>query len=464
MAMGKRKRHAKQASMWVATQDLPRSAAHPFYVRLNQILDRHDFDGYVEGLCERFYVDDGRPGLPPGRYFRLLLIGYFEGLDAERAIAWRAADSFALRDFLGLVLPEAPPDHSTISRTRRLIDLETHEAVFTWMLQRLADAGLVKGKTVGIDATTLEANAALRSIVRHDTGESYRDFLTKLAQASGIETPTRADLARIDRKRKEKGSNDDWTHPHDPDAKITKMKDGRTHLAHKAEHAVDLETGAIVGVTVQDADEGDTTTSIETLIEAAEQVEAVRPDGDGIEEIVGDKGYHSNQSLVDLEAVGIRSYISEPDRGRRHWKKNPIARDAVYRNRRRIRGARGLRLLRLRGERLERPFAHLYETGGMRRVYLRGHANIRKRLLIHTAGFNLGLLIRQLIGVGTPRGLQGRLVATLSALILLIRALWLPVTHHWSSRRLFSTRDRLSIVRDDLAHIGVWRMGFTTGC
>ena len=299
--------------MWVATQDLPQTAAHPFYARLNQILDQHDFDRHVEGLCQPFYADEvGRPGLPPGRYFRLLLIGYFEGLDAERAIAWRAADSLALRKFLGLVLPEAPPDHSTISRTRRLIDLETHEAVFTWMLQRLADAGLVKGKTVGVDATTLEANAALRSIVRRDTGESYQDFLTKLAQASGIETPTRADLARMDRKRKKKGSNDDWTHPHDPDAKITKMKDGRTHLAHKAEHAVDLKTGAIVSVTVQDADEGDTTTSQETLIEAAEQVEAVLPDGNGIEEVVGDKGYHSNQSLVDLEAVGVRSYISSP--------------------------------------------------------------------------------------------------------------------------------------------------------
>jgi transposase len=416
MAMGKRRRHAKQTSMWVATNDLPRSAAHPFYTRLNQILDHHDFDGYVEGLCQRFYADEGRPGLPPGRYFRLLLIGYFEGLDAERAIAWRAADSIALRDFLGLVLPEAPPDHSTISRTCRLIDIETHQAVFTWMLQRLTDAGLVKGKTVGIDATTLEANAALRSIVRRDTGESYHDFLMKLAQASGIETPTRADLARIDRKRKKKRSNDDWTHPHDPDAKITKMKDGRTHLAHKAEQAVDLETGAIVAVTVQDADEGDTTTSIETLIEAAEQVEAVRPDSDGIKELVGDKGYHSNQSLVDLQAVGVRSYISEPDRGRRNWTKNPEARDAVYRNRSRIRGPRGLRLLRLRGERLERPFAHLYETGGMRRVYLRGHTNIRKRLLIHTAGFNLGLLMRTFFGVGTPRRLQG-CAAALSAVV-----------------------------------------------
>jgi transposase len=463
MAMGKRRRQAKQASMWVATQDLPRTAAHPFYTRLNHILDEHGFDGYVEGLCRRFYADDGRPGLPPGRYFRLLLIGYFEGLDAERAIAWRAADSFALREFLGLVLPDAPPDHSTISRTRRLIDLETHEAVFTWMLQRLADAGLVKGKTVGIDATTLEANAALRSIVRRDTGESYQDFLTRLAQASGIETPTRADLARLDRKRKKKGSNDDWTHPHDPDAKITKMKDGRTHLAHKTEHAVDLETGAIVGVTVQDADDGDTTTSIATLLEAVEQVEAVRPDSDGINEIVGDKGYHSNQSLMDLEAAGMRSYISAPDRGRRNWTKNPAARDAVYRNRRRIRGARGQRLLRLRGERLERPFAHLYETGGMRRVYLRGHTNIRKRVLIHAGGFNLGLLMRQLIGVGTPRGLQGRLTAVLAGLLTLIRPPWESITRHWSPVQLFSRLERSSIARNAHARVGARQMVFTTG-
>src|SRR5215218_9519889 len=464
MAMGKRRRRPKQTSMWVATQDLPRTAAHPFYTRLNQILDQADFDGYVEALCQRFYADEvGHPGLPPGRYFRLLLIGYFEGLDSERAIAWRAADSLSVRSFVGLELHEAAPDHSTISRTRRLIDVETHQAVFTWCLQRLADAGLVKGKTIGIDATTLEANAALRSIVRRDTGESYQDFLTKLAQASGIETPTRADLARVDRKRKKKGSNDDWTHPHDPDAKITRMKDGRTHLAHKAEHAVDLETGAIVGVTVQDADEGDTTTSIETLIEAAEQVEAVRPDGEGIEEVVGDKGYHSNQSLVDLEAVGIRSYISEPDRGRRNWRKKPEARAAVYRNRRRIRGPRGRRLLRLRGERLERPFAHLYETGGMRRVYLRGHTNIRKRVLIHAGGFNLGLLMRHLIGVGTPRGLQGRLVAAMAALLVVIRSLWALKMPPERLARPASLRERRSPTVHWIAFDGLSEMAFTTG-
>ena len=250
MAMGTRRDRQRQEDLWITHAELAAAPGHPFYQRLHELLDKEKFDEFAEKECAHFYADNnGRPSLTPGTYFRSLLIGYFEGIDSERGIAWRAADSFALRDFLGLVLPEAPPDHSTVSRTRRLIDLETHEAVFTWMLQCLADAGLVNGKTVGVDATTLEANAALRSIVRRDTGESYQDFLTKLAQTSGVETPTRADLARMDRKRKNKGSNDDWTHPHDPDAKITKMKDGRTHLAHKAEHAVDLETGAIVGVT-----------------------------------------------------------------------------------------------------------------------------------------------------------------------------------------------------------------------
>ena len=419
--MGKRKRGVRQTTMWIATTDLPRTAAHPFYESLNGILDKAGFDGHVERLCAPFYAETmGRPSLAPGRYFRLLMVGYFEGLDSERAIAWRAADSFALRRFLDLELPETPPDHSTISRTRRLMDLETHQAVFTWILKELAEAGLVRGTTIGMDATTLEANAALRSIVRRDTGESYEEFLTRLAQASGIETPTREELARLDRKRKNKGSNDDWTHPHDPDAKITKMKDGRTHLAHKAEHAVDLETGAVVAVTVQGADQGDTTTSVETLIEAAEQIETVVPDGEGPKEVVADKGYHSNQVLVALEAVGVRSYISEPDRGPRQWKDNPEARHAVYGNRRRIRGEHGKRLLRQRGERLERPFAHLYETGGMRRVHLRGHENILKRILLHVGAFNLGLLMRTLFGVGTPRSLQGRVAA-------LFIALWSPV-------------------------------------
>ena len=287
--------------------------------------------------------------------------------------------------------------------------------MFTWIVQVLATAQLVKGKTIGIDATTLEANAALRSIVRHDSGETYQAFLTRLAQASGIATPTRADLARLDRKRSKKGRNTEWRHPHDPDASITKMKDGRTHLAHKAEHTVDLETGAIVDVTVQGADQGDTTTIAETVTTAADELEAVATVTDEhtavIDEVVADKGYHSNQTLVDLAQLDVRTYIAEPNRSRRRWKHKAAARAAVNANRRRIRGRRGCALQRCRSERLERPNAHLSDTGGMRRTHLRGHDNILKRLLIHTGGFNLGLLMRTLIGVGTPRGLQGRLAA-----------------------------------------------------
>ena len=255
MAMGRRKNRTRTPGLWIAANELPRTGGHPFYLRLNQVLDAHAFDEFVEAQCAPFYAETvGRPSLTPGTYFRLLLIGYFEGIDSERGIAWRTEDSLALRGFLGLGLDETPPEHSTISRTRRLIDVETHRTVFTWILQVLATADLIRGKTIGIDATTLEANAALRSIVRRDSGETCQEFLTRLAQASGIATPTRADLARLDRTRPKKGRNTDWRHPHDPDARITKMKDGRTHLAHKAEHAVDLETGAIVGVTVQGAD------------------------------------------------------------------------------------------------------------------------------------------------------------------------------------------------------------------
>lgn len=394
--------------MWIPTTDLPVSPGHPFYTRLNTILDAAGFDQFVEAQCRAFYAPVmGRPGLPPGRYFRLLLLGYFEGLDSERGIAWRAADSLAVRSFVGLGLDAAAPDHSTLSRTRRLIDVETHRAVFTWVQERLVAAGLLKGRTVAIDATTLEANAAMRSIVRRDTGESYQEFLTRLAVASGIKTPTREALARLDRRRKKRMSNTDWTNPSDPDAKITKMKDGRTHPAHKAEHAVDLDSGALVAVTLQGADVGDTTSLIPTAIMAAEQLDAAGAPT-AWAELVADRGYHSNQTLVDLTAVGLRSYIGEPDRGRRTWTQASEAQAAVYGNRRRIRGARGRRLMRQRGQSIERSFAHLYETGAMRRTYLRGHANILKRLLVHAGAFNLGLLMRTAFGRGTPRGLQGR--------------------------------------------------------
>ena len=304
--------------------------------------------------------------------------------------------------------------------------------MFTWVQQRLATSGLLKGATIGIDATTLEANAAMRSIARRDTGESDQAYLTGLAEASGITTPTRDELARLDRTRKKTTSNTDWTSPADPDAKVTKMKDGRTHLAHKAEHAVDLDSGAIVAVPAQGADTGDTTTLIEMATAAAEQLETSQPTADEppeVREIVADKGYHSNEVLVDLQAVGVRSSVSEPDRGRREWSKAPEAQQPVYANRRRLGGTRGTRLRR-RGELIERSFAHAYETGALRRTHLRGHRNILKRLLIHVAGFNLGVLFRHLIGVGTPRSLQGRRAAALTV----FSCCWRHIVRVWTVR------------------------------
>lgn len=428
MAMGRR-RH-RQEAMWVSRAELPEGPGHAFYERLNGILDEAGFDTFVEKRCEGFYARKvGRPSLQPGRYFRLFMLGYLEGLDSERGIAWRAADSLGVRSFLGLGLEERGPDHSTISRTRRLIDKETHEEVFHWVLERLASAGLLRGRTLMVDATTLEANAAMRTIVRRDTGESYEEYLTRLAKESGVKTPTRAALARLDRRRKKKGSNKEWRSPVDPDAKIAKMKDGRTHLAHKAEHVVDADSGAVVAVTIQGADLGDTSTIKESLGEAAGNIKRLKAKAklrkaiNGPQELVADKGYHSDAVLLGLGEANLRAYISEPDRGRRRWRGEKAAQRAVYANRRRVRGERGARLQRRRGEYAERPFAHLYRTGRMRRTHLRGHPNIAKRVLIHVAAFNLGRLLRAILGVGTPRSLQGRCGVLLRSLLGLHRAL-----------------------------------------
>lgn len=431
MAMGTKR---TPLPLFIDSESVVKGPGHPFYRKLNSILEFHGFDRFVEARCLKYYKPGGRPSLPPSVYFRLILLGYFEGFGSERAIAWKVADSITLRDFVGLPITVRTPNHSTISRTRRLISLETHQEIFDWVLKILSKSKLLRGKTLGVDATTVEANAAMRSIVRHIDGVTYTEFLKALAVASGIANPTREDLARIDRKRDKKASNEEWKNPHDPDAKITKMKDGRTHLAHKAEHAVDMETGAVIAITVQPADRGDTASLETTLEKAADSLGTVIDDeeaaaelsDDLMSELVADKGYHSNAVLTGQAEAGIRTYISEPNRGRRNWRGKPKAKAAVYANRRRIRGDRGKSLLRSRGEKVERQFAHGFETGGLRRVHLRGHSNIEKRLLVHYAGFNLGLLMRELLGVGTPRGLQGRSLA----------ALWAFFVFSWLSSRV----------------------------
>ena len=386
-----RRKVERQADFWVPTADLPRSPGHPFYEQLNGMLAAAGFDRFCEESCRKFYhATLGRPSVPPGVYFRMLLVGYFEKLPSERQIAWRCADSLSLRAFLGLAPGESSPDDSSLNRTRRRIDVETHQAVFDWVLKRLAEHELLTGRRLGIDASTLEADAAMRSIVRRETGQNYREFLTDLAKASGIETPTAEDLAKFDRQRKDKNaSNEDWFNPHDPDAKIAKMKDGTTHLAHKNEHAVDLDTGAIVAAAIHPADEGDTTTMWGTLEQACTSLQEVREDptvqadtsGLHVQDVVADKGYHSAQTLVNLEEADLRGYVSEPDRGRQRWTVRPSrgmsaekqapaqafkrrAQQAVYRNRRRRRGRRWKARQRKRGELAERSFEHVLDDGG----------------------------------------------------------------------------------------------------
>ena len=439
MAMGTRKKRRRQESLWYGGE-LATAPGHPFYTRLNEVLDAAGCDFFCETQCAKFYHQKlGRPSLPPGQYFRVMMIGFFEGLDSERGIAWRLADSLTLRQFLSIGLDESTPDHVTISRTRRLIDAETHQRIFSWVLEQLAVSGLIKGKTIGVDSTTLEANAAMKSIVRRDTGESYMAYLKRLAEAEGMEAPEAAALLRMDRKRKKKTSNEDWKNPIDEEAEITKLKDGRTALAYKAEDAVDMETGAIVAVTTHGGAAADTATVTETVIEAgvavAELMEVEPAQGksgvhpEGVQEVVADKGYHSNDVLVELAELEVRSYIAEPDRGPRNWDGRQIEKQAVYGNRRRIQGPRGKRLQRQRGERIERNFAHQFDTGGLDRLYVRGLDNVHKKLLIQGAACNLALLMRSMYGSGKPRAAHEGVIELVFAFLALMKAFdghWVP--------------------------------------
>jgi len=407
--MAMRREAEVQGDLVVTWAEMPRSPGHAFYDRLQNLLSEAGFDVFVETECKPFYAPRmGAPSLPPGRYFRMHMIGYFEGIDSERGIAWRCSDSLSLREFLRLASRNKVPDHSWLSKTRSRLPHEVHEKVFGWVLALVAERGLVKGERIGVDGSTMEANAALRTIVRRDSGETYRQMLTRMAQESGVATPTLDDLVRLDRARKgKKLSNEDWTSPTDADAKIARMKDGTTRLAYKPEHAVDLDTGVIVAAPIHPADEGDTTTLKPTLDEAEKNLSAMdlAPTREDPCDLIADKGYHSRAVLKGLDDGPWKTRIAEPTpaNGFLRWQGDEEARVAVYGNRNRLRSGVGKQAMRKRGEIVERSFAHVLDRGGMRRTWLRGRENVHKRYLIHVAGYNLGILMRALFGCGTPR-------------------------------------------------------------
>ncbi len=425
MAMGRRKQ--RQDGLFIMVDQLPRSAGHPFYKKLNQLLAEAEFDRWIEGRCQGYYERQekrGRPSIPPGVYFRMLLIGYFEGIESQRGIAWRCADSLSLRQFLGTPLDETTPDHSSMTNTRKRLPEEVFGEVFQFVLGIAASKNLLSGKTVGVDSTTLEANAAMKAIVRRDTGEDWKGYVKRLMREEGLidasEEPSEEELRRYDKKRKNKKvSNDEWVSSTDPESRITQMKDGRTHLAYKAEHVVDLESDLIAATEIHHADEADSQTMADSVMEAQVNLQQAGCDKE-LEEVVADKGYHSAANLELAGWLNLRTYVPEPRRKHKsRWTdKPPEYKTAVYANRRRVRRVKSKRLQRRRSEVCERTFAHVCDSGGMRRSWLRGLENVRKRYSIAAAAHNLGRMLRTLFGIGKPRALQG--AASLATLVYLL--------------------------------------------
>jgi transposase len=429
MAMGRRKRE-QQDALFVMASGLPKSPGHPFYRKLNELLAGAGFDRWIEGRCERYYATEekrGQPSIPPGVYFRMLLVGYFEGIDSQRGIAWRCADSLSLRQFLGIPLEESTPDHSTLTNTRNRLPQEVFDEVFQFVLKIAVEKKLLASKTVGVDSTTLEANAAMKSIVRRDTGEDWKQYVTRLMKEDGTITadcePTDEEVRRYDKGRKNKRvSNEEWVSQSDAESRITQMKDGRTHLAYKAEHVVDLKSDIVLAAEIRKADEADPETLVDSVMEAQTNLKQAGSQAQ-IEEVAADKGYHAAHTLELSEALGLRTYIPEPRRKHHlRWTDKPADyQHAVYANRRRIKRAKSKRWQRRRSELCERTFAHVCDRGGTRRSWLRGVAKIAKRYLIAAAAHNLGRILWKLFGVGKPKALQGE--GGLAALAYLIASL-----------------------------------------
>ena len=404
------KKKAAQGEFWVAAHQLPTSAKSAFYARLDETLESFGFADKVRALCAPAYnaTQAGRPGIDPVVYLKMIMVGFFEDLPSERAIAARCADSICIRAFLNYSLEEKTPEHSTFTVIRQRLGLEVYQEIFTLTLQALREHGLLRGKNLGIDSSVIEANASLRALVHRNTEEQYWDYVKRLAAQEGIDPDDTAAVRKFDRHRPGKGSNKEWQNPYDPDAKIGRTKHGATDMIYKPEAVVDLDTGAIVQADVHPGDQADHKEVATQVLQAQQTINQACEqalDTLTVTSVTSDKGYYAVDQLEALQAEGIRTVISDPLDNRRIDKLQPQQQQAVRAARRSVKSKSGKDLLRRRGMHIERSFAHILDAGGMRRTTLRGWENLNKRFKLAAAFYNLSQLMRKIFGFGTPKQL-----------------------------------------------------------
>jgi transposase len=399
-----------QNEFWIVAQELPSATPGAFYERVNRTLEKMGFAEHVWGICASAYADErrgGRPGIDPVIYFKMLMVGFFEDLPSERAIASRCADSLSVRAFLGFSLTEATPHHSSLSIIRQRLSKEHFQAVHKLILEALHKHGLLRGRKLGIDSSVIEANASLRALEHRNTEENYWEYVKRLAVEAGVDPADTKAVRRFDKKRPgRKTSNEDWVNPHDPDAKVGRTKDGATDMTYKPEHVSDLESGAIIEAEVREGDEADTEELTDRMMVAINTLQEVCPNvpveklG---EELAADEGYFALEEIGMLQEAGVRTVISDPHAAKRRKDLSAEQRAILRRASRATRSKSGKALLRKRGEFLERGFCHVLDHGGMRRATLRGKANLSKRYVAAALTFNLSLLLRTVMGIGTPK-------------------------------------------------------------
>jgi transposase len=427
-----KKLKAAQPEFWVSAHELPRSSKATFYTKLDDTLESFGFAAKVRALCAPAYKQSGpgRPGIDPVVYLKMIMIGFFEDLPSERAIAARCADSLSIRSFLNYELDERTPDHSTFTVMRQRLGLEVYQEIFKLTLQALREHGLLRGRNLGIDSSVIEANASLRALVHRNTEEQYWDYVKRLAAENGIDPDDTAAVRKFDRHRPGKGSNQEWQNTHDPDAKIGRTKDGATDMIYKPETVVDLDTGAIVQAEVHPGDQSDHKQMATRVLEAQQtisQVSGENADALTVTSITSDKGYYAVGELQALQNEGIRTVISDPIDNRRVDKLGPVEQRAVRAAKRSVISKSGKALLRRRGMHIERSFAHILDAGGMRRTTLRGWENLNKRFKLAAAFYNLSQLMRQIFGFGTPKQFAASMKKGRSPLFCILARLFMPL-------------------------------------